>query len=933
MRYLRTLGRLSLHEDGPEGPTLIENSKSLAVVALLAAMPERTASRGYIAGLLWPEMERSKARRSLRQALYYLSRRGGDGIVDADDAEVRLEPGAVRVDFVELLSALESGDHARAVELYRGHFLDGFESKAGRELQHWIESENDRIRRGMSLAFSAAVGAALNDGDPGTAVRYARRYAEDSPLGEEAHVLLIRALRAAGSHRAALAAYEGYRSRLERELRDEPGDAVEEAIATVREEALEGRPDVGRGDGRDADRRGVAVSATEPSPASTGPAPGLSWRSVGVGVAAGAVLGAVGWALLGGATPGGARSPRTPLPLDDWSPLYVAVVDRGGRTIRRAELRLRAGRPELSPPGGEPSLFRIPAPGGGRVATNVAVNDGYDMVLADRATGAVTRLTDRPDDEKPRAWSPDGRYLLYSVGTALDGGTRYVRRPAVYDTRTHRTRILVDSLSLRAASTGVTAAWSPDGSRIALVTGGEGETEVWVASFDGSRVRNVSDHPGVDEHPAWSRDGRRLVFASDRRGSLDLFRVGPGGDEPERLTFAGGDEVGPAWLTERLVAFVRVAEETRELWTLDLVSRRAERVAELPTLGSLRGDISIRASERWIRSVELESDRELVTPGELVTPRLRITDAPGETVRPEGLPVRWTAGRGLRAVGEEGRPRYRVEGTGSVAVAASVGGWVADTLRLRSVPLTRVPCPRLFREEWTGGIDPRRWIAVGEPRPSTRASGGPEGGAVFVSNGDDHYTSGVVSRQVFLPGDEGLTVEAWGRVRFTGQHYQDWQLALVAEPPAAADRFTGLNTLRGVMMGLKGYDRSLAVNIAGHASRRWPLADLPVRVEELDGEWRRYALQIGPDGTVTVVVGDGQVLWRRAGVVSPEVLEALGSSRVVVGGAVHTAEMLHGPVTVYAGERYVIDAPGAPGGTSTTAPEPAPSGSGPVSGR
>jgi TolB protein len=40
---------------------------------------------------------------------------------------------------------------------------------------------------------------------------------------------------------------------------------------------------------------------------------------------------------------------------------------------------------------------------------------------------------------------------------------------------------------------------------------------------DGSNVRNVTSHPGRDDHPTWHPDGHRILFVSDRDGGSDLY--------------------------------------------------------------------------------------------------------------------------------------------------------------------------------------------------------------------------------------------------------------------------------------------------------------------------------------------------------------------------------------------------------------------------
>jgi DNA-binding SARP family transcriptional activator len=65
--------------------------KTLALAAYLADRPDRSATREHLAELCWPSVPSSQARRSLRQALYYLTQSGGEGVLESGGELVRLE--------------------------------------------------------------------------------------------------------------------------------------------------------------------------------------------------------------------------------------------------------------------------------------------------------------------------------------------------------------------------------------------------------------------------------------------------------------------------------------------------------------------------------------------------------------------------------------------------------------------------------------------------------------------------------------------------------------------------------------------------------------------------------------------------------------------------------------------------------------------------
>jgi len=190
---LRTLGGLSL-----EG-VRFQRPKPLLLLAYLAL--EGPRDRPYLAELFWRAAARPRAR--LATALWQL-RQGVPGVLEDDG--VRLEV-TLPCDAGEFLGALERHEIARAVELYRGAFLEGvMPAGCGVELEEWIYGTREflasRARAALlELAETAAAGGALEE----AAQRAEQAYllpgapaAEPDEL-ERVHRLLF----AGGSSRAA----------------------------------------------------------------------------------------------------------------------------------------------------------------------------------------------------------------------------------------------------------------------------------------------------------------------------------------------------------------------------------------------------------------------------------------------------------------------------------------------------------------------------------------------------------------------------------------------------------------------------------------------------------------------------------------------------------------------------------------------------------
>ena len=88
--------------------------------------------------------------------------------------------------------------------------------------------------------------------------------------------------------------------------------------------------------------------------------------------------------------------------------------------------------------------------------------------------------------------------------------------------------------------------WSPDGTRIAFVSGRDGDPEVFVMNADGTQVRQPTDNDGVDGRPAWSPDGTRIAFSSPSSSGnyLEIFVMNADGTD----VYSTGQEGGsPSW--------------------------------------------------------------------------------------------------------------------------------------------------------------------------------------------------------------------------------------------------------------------------------------------------------------------------------------------------------------------------------------------------
>ena len=154
--------------------------------------------------------------------------------------------------------------------------------------------------------------------------------------------------------------------------------------------------------------------------------------------------------------------------------------------------------------------------------------------------------------ERTRAHSR-GRWLIVAVaGVVLVGGLLVTPALGLGD------RLLSLIRSTPAPLEVQTAAWSPDGRKLAFVSRRDGNNEIYVINADGNGQENLTQHPARDSHPSWSRDGRKLAFVSRRDGNSEIYVMNADGSGLRNVTRTPWDDLDPAWSPDgRAIAFVQ----------------------------------------------------------------------------------------------------------------------------------------------------------------------------------------------------------------------------------------------------------------------------------------------------------------------------------------------------------------------------------------
>jgi len=143
---LHCLGGARLERDSSPVGQKAAQRRRFALLVLLLRASRRTLTRERILAYLWPDHAPDAARRLLSESVYVIRRELGDSVIQSVGEELTLGD-SVESDVDDFLSAVRAGEHARAVDLYRGPFLDGWFMRDAPEFEPWIETERVELSR------------------------------------------------------------------------------------------------------------------------------------------------------------------------------------------------------------------------------------------------------------------------------------------------------------------------------------------------------------------------------------------------------------------------------------------------------------------------------------------------------------------------------------------------------------------------------------------------------------------------------------------------------------------------------------------------------------------------------------------------------------------------------------------------------------------
>ncbi|MBS1847875.1 MAG: PD40 domain-containing protein [Actinobacteria bacterium] len=220
----------------------------------------------------------------------------------------------------------------------------------------------------------------------------------------------------------------------------------------------------------------------------------------------------------------------------DWSPdgsriVYARMSESGGSIrVMNAD---GTGDHSIFGPGSEPTW----SPDGTKIAF-IAIDPvtfaRHLTIMHADGTGA-TPVSPALTNESSPTWSPDGAWIAYEQDDDIwkihpDGST------PVNITNTPSEREEMPD-------------WSPDGSLIAydhLDDPSSTERDIWTIRPDGTGATDITNAPGYDSSAAWSPDGTKIAFMSGRTGGIWVMDA-DGSNQHAVISESENALGGPSW--------------------------------------------------------------------------------------------------------------------------------------------------------------------------------------------------------------------------------------------------------------------------------------------------------------------------------------------------------------------------------------------------
>jgi Tol biopolymer transport system component len=242
-------------------------------------------------------------------------------------------------------------------------------------------------------------------------------------------------------------------------------------------------------------------------------------------------------------------------------PLFFSLLEQGRPTIYSTELNSSA-LPQRVVAGTEAVALQNHQ----LVAYLDQRTPQIQIFLYNQATSRTVQVTTDPLPKSQLAWSSDGRYLAYLVGS---GTNAYI---GLYEPESRRTYRLPGEITA-----GVSVfAWSPDGTTLLFDLWRDAERRVYRMAVPAGELQQLTQFDSWGG--TWSADGNAVIVAS----ATGLYHLDEGGRQLRQLTSVAADRpqwsADGAWVAYLTTPIGRNSQE-QHLWLMRPDGSAAQQVA------------------------------------------------------------------------------------------------------------------------------------------------------------------------------------------------------------------------------------------------------------------------------------------------------------------------------------------------------------------
>jgi len=116
----------------------------------------------------------------------------------------------------------------------------------------------------------------------------------------------------------------------------------------------------------------------------------------------------------------------------------------------------------------------------------------------------------------------------------------------------------------------VSPSFSPDGAKMAFVSGRRGSPQIYIKNFDTNKIQRLTFEGNYNTSPAWSPSGDYISYVGmTKEDGINIYLIRPDGTGLRQLTTGPGDNEEPSWSPDgSLIAFTSTRSGKKKIYMM-----------------------------------------------------------------------------------------------------------------------------------------------------------------------------------------------------------------------------------------------------------------------------------------------------------------------------------------------------------------------------